>query len=135
LVTSEPCISGTVLLDQRRIIDELLGPETLERALARMPPDMRDEYSALTSLSWCRAVTATALVRALAEESEKDPRKLQAELVRRGIEHTLKTVWRVLMRFTSDEALIRRTALIYGKSLNTGQIRVEAGEKGVTWKS
>lgn len=120
-----------MLLDQRRIIDEVLGPEVLERALGRLPADMHDEYQALTPLSWCRVATASALIRALAEESEQSPRKLQAEIVRRGIEHTLTTVWRVLMRFTTNEALIRRTAVIYGKSINTGEIRVHAGEKGV----
>jgi hypothetical protein len=119
------------LLDQRRIIDELLGSEALERALGRLPSEMQDEYRALTPLSWCRATTATALIHALADESERNARKLQAEIVRRGIEHTLKTVWRVLMRLTTDEALIRRTTLIYGKSINTGQIRVQVGEKGV----
>ena len=130
-MTSEPCISGTVLLDQRRIIDELLGADVLERALGRLPADMQDEYRELTSLSWCRATTASALIYALADESEKNARKLQAEIVRRGIEHTLKTVWRVLMRLTTDEALIRRTTLIYSKSINTGEIRVHATEKGV----
>jgi hypothetical protein len=131
LVTSEPCISGTVLLDQRRVIDELLGPGVLDRAIGRLAPEMQDEYRALTPLSWCRATTATALIHALADESERNARKLQAEIVRRGIEHTLKTVWRVLMRLTTDEALIRRTTLIYSKSINTGEIRVHAAERGV----
>lgn len=125
-----PHISGVVLLDQRKIVEEFAGAERLEHAIARLTEDQREEYLGIGPLSWCRVTTATAFVHALAEELDRDAVELQKEIVRRGIERTLTTIWRVLMRFTSDEQIVRRTAILYGKSVDTGSIRVTSARAG-----
>jgi hypothetical protein len=42
--------------------------------------------------------------------------------VRRAAERSLKTVWRVLLHFTSDEALISRSQTLYARSRSVGQV-------------
>src|SRR5688572_23710941 len=54
-------IFGAVLLEQRRVMEELAGPERFARVVAELPPDIRDEYEGLTMLSWCRHSTATTV--------------------------------------------------------------------------
>jgi hypothetical protein len=46
-------------------------------------------------------------------------------IVSAGIERTLSTVWRLFMRLTSGEALVKRAATIYGKSYDRGTIHAE----------
>lgn len=118
----ETRIFGAVLLEQRRVMEEVAGPEVLRRALEGLPSDVRDEYEGLTMLSWCRHSTATRVTVSVGRQLGRAPEVWQAEVVRRGIERTLKGVWRVLLRFSSDEALIKRTALIYSKTCDRGKL-------------
>jgi len=47
---------------------------------------------------------------------------MQAEVVRAGVERTFSGVWRVLLRLSSDDALIKRTAMLYAKACDRGKM-------------
>jgi hypothetical protein len=121
----ETRIFGAVLLEQRRVMEELAGPERFTRIVAELPPDIRDEYEGLTMLSWCRHSTATAITTHVGEALGRRPEDFQAEVVRLGIERTFGGIWKVLLKFTSDEALIKRTALLFSKTCDRGKLTAE----------
>jgi hypothetical protein len=50
-----------------------------------------------------------AMLLAVAEQTGRDAERLQSESVRVSADKTLRTVWRVLLRFTSDDAIVSRT--------------------------
>jgi len=115
-------MAGTIVLEHRRLLQERLGPQKLARVLAKLPADVRDEYLGLTSLGWARVSTAEAVFRAAADELGRDVAELHEEVSRASVERTLRTVWRLLLRFTSDEALVLRTPRIYARSFQRGAL-------------
>jgi len=73
-------------------------------------------------LSWCRHSTATEVTIRVGAAIGKRPEAFQAEVVRAGVERTVAGPWRVLLRMASDEALVKRTALIYSKTCDRGRL-------------
>jgi hypothetical protein len=121
----ETRIFGAVLLEQRRVMTDLAGQETFDRAFSALSEDVRREYEALSILSWCRHSTATTVTQAVGRALGKSPEEWQSLVVRTGIERTLHGVWRVLLRFASDDALIKRTALFYSKMVDRGRLTAD----------
>lgn len=121
----ETRIFGAVLLEQRKVLRELAGDAVLDRVIADLPEDRRNEYEGLTLLSWCRHSTATDVVVGVGRELGKRPEIFQSEVVRAGVERLFGGVWKVLLRFSSDDALIKRSALLYSKACDRGRITVE----------
>ena len=115
-------MSGALVLEHRRILAELCGPARFEQVLVRLPADARREYDEITPVAWPRVSTAEAVVRAAAAELGRDFVELHEHLARTGVEKTLTTLWRLLLRFTSDDALVARTPRIYARALNRGEL-------------
>lgn len=99
------------------------GPERFERALTTLPPRDREEYEHVSSLGWVRQDVARAATRAVAMELGVDPVALAGEVVEESVAHALRGVWAVLLRNTSDEALVSRAATIFEKSFDRGTFR------------
>lgn len=116
------CMSGALVLEHRRIMQELCGQARFRRALDRLSPDVRREYDETSAVSWPRVSTAEHVVYAVAAELGRDPVDLHEEISRTAVERTLTTLWRLLLRFTSDDALVARTPRIYARALNRGEL-------------
>jgi len=104
----------------RWAIEKMLGPAVLKAALERVTPPVRDEYLHATALSWVTYTTLAAVHDAVATESRTNAMVLADKLARLTVERSFTTVWRIFLRFTSDEAIIVRTPAFYAKSRNTG---------------
>jgi len=94
----------------------------VERALASVPARVRDEFLAATPIGWMRVSTLETIYRELGRETGRDPAELHIEIGRLGIERTLKTLWRLFLRITSDAALVARTPIIFNKSFDRGKL-------------
>ncbi|WP_053232924.1 hypothetical protein [Sandaracinus amylolyticus] len=116
------CMSGALVLEHRRILQEICGPARFARALDRLPPDARREYDETSAVSWPRVTTAEHVMHAAAIELARDPVELHEQVSRTAVERTLTTLWRLLLRFTTDEALVARTPRIYARALNRGEL-------------
>jgi hypothetical protein len=81
-------------------------------------------------VSWIRVSTADAALSAVAREAGRDPLRFQAEVARVGVEKTLGTVWRVLLRLVTDEALVKRTPLLHSKTYDTGRMTARIAQPG-----
>ena len=127
---SAPCTSGIAVLDVLHVLGEMLGSETIERAKARLPVDLRTEIEALTAVSWLPNTTFGTLIDEVASCAGRDPEALIDQAVRAAVDRTFKSVWRMFLRVTSDEALIKRTPMIYQGSRNTGQLNARMVEPG-----
>ena len=117
-------MSGTLLIQHRQTLAEMLGESRLARVLARVPSDARTEYVELTPLGWARVSTAEAVFQAAADELGRDMAELHEEVARVTVERTLRTLWRLLLRFTSDDALIARTPRFYARTFERGTLVV-----------
>jgi len=116
------CVSGVNVLGQRAALEQLVGEEAFKAALDKLPASFRATYDTVTPLSWVPIPILETMLLTVAEHTGRDPQSLQAESVRMSVERTLRTVWRVLLRFTSDDALVSRTPVFYNKTFNRGAL-------------
>lgn len=119
-MSKEPTISGALITQHRGILVELVGQPVLTSALARLSPADREAIEGATSLSFIPIRTADALYRAIGAESGRDYAHLHEQVSRMAVDRALKTIWRLLLRFTSDEALVARTPVIFTKAFPQG---------------
>lgn len=108
----------------------LVGEDVVQRALARVPPHVREEYEAMTALSRVPTDLVEQVYYAIAEEAGREPLELHREAVRIGVEQALKTIWRVLLTFTSDKAIIKRTPLFFARGLSRGKLSAQLVGEG-----
>jgi hypothetical protein len=124
-------VSGTVILDQIDLLKEMYGAAVVERARELLPRPLRAELDGLLRGGWCSTVAATTFKKTVADLVREEPLALQRKVVRVAIERTLNTVWRFLMRQISDERLVRRAPVLYGKSFNRGSLEFREWRPGV----
>jgi hypothetical protein len=125
-----PSVSGAVLTEQRKALDTLVGTPTLERALGSLSVADREAYLGVLAVSWVPLEVVERVLLAVAHEAGRDVASLHLEAARIGVERALRTVWRLLLRFTSDEALVSRTPSIYAKGFNVGRLVTQIPSPG-----
>lgn len=106
----------------RLLVEERHGRALLDRALAPLPQDVRDEYLNATPVSWVRASTDYTVHDAVAALVGQPAEPFHLELLREAMHRSFKTLWKVLLRMTTDNALIARTPSIYRRTRNTGEM-------------
>jgi len=119
---SSPRLSGAVFTANLKLYRELLGSDVVDATLATLPADQREEVDAAVASAWLRASTCDAVYTALGAETGRDPIVVYRDIVERGVERTLITLWRVLLQVTTDRALLSRTPQFYRKGHDTGEL-------------
>jgi hypothetical protein len=117
-----PRTSGALFLDQLEVLREIVGREEVAAAIRGLPAASRVELEETMHMSWMRTALAEEVFVAIAKKSAHDVMQLHTRIVRIGVERTLRTLWRMILRFTSDAALIARTPLIYSKTFDRGKL-------------
>jgi hypothetical protein len=131
-MSTEPCLSGTVLLNARWALAQVYGEEALARVLNRLPPEVREAYEGATQLSWVPCELAYQVYDAVAEEVGVSPRELAERIAPISIERSLKTVWRSFLGVSnSDELLFARAPLLYARSRSVGALSARVVGPGV----
>jgi hypothetical protein len=125
-----PSVSGMATIDMLHTLEELVGTAVYAQALAQLPEPLQAELAALTAVSWLPLSALGIVLDEVAKVSEREVEAMVDETVRRSIDRTFKTVWRILLRVTSVEAMIKRTPVIYAKSRNVGQLEARVLEPG-----
>lgn len=123
-------VSGAMLLNHRQAMCDILGGEMVGRALAKMPADQRSVYESLTPLSWCPLEVAEAAVTTVASEAGRDLMAFHAEATRVNLMRTFTTIWRLLLRVTTDSALVSRTPVLYARTFDRGALTSEIVSPG-----
>lgn len=115
-----PQVSGQSVLDARHAYETVLGKDTVLRALETLPPETRRRYEETSSLSWLDYDVLRAVHDAFEKVSGRPGDALTEEVVPLSVERSFKTVWRIFLRLTSDEALVARSSAIYSRSRSRG---------------
>jgi hypothetical protein len=123
-------IYGAIFLDQVVVMKMLAGEEAYERARQSLSEEMQRELAELLPISWIGNFTCNELMARVARELGRDTDDFVREVVRVGVEKTLITLWRVLLRFTTDNALVTRTPLLYSKTYDRGKLVAVIDEPG-----
>jgi hypothetical protein len=124
-------MAGTAVLDLLDAYREIVGAEVVERAIASLPGDLRRKVAGVTRLSWLPIADMTAVTDAVGQAAGRDVEALVDQAGRLATERSFKKIWRVMLRLTSDEALIARTPSIYGLSRNVGKLGARVVRPGL----
>jgi hypothetical protein len=117
-----PSVSGIAVLDLLRAIEEITGTEAFLRARDELPPAVRAELDTINAVSWVPNETLNIVIDGVARAAALDPETMLDRAIRSASQRTFRTVWRMLLRITSDDALIKRTPMVYSRSRNVGQL-------------
>jgi hypothetical protein len=128
---AEPSLSGVNVMFVRELLLEKLGKEGLERLKAAMPADAREAYFGATSVDWVPVEYVNLMNTRAAELLEMTVMEFTTTMARVSVERTLHTVWRILLRFTSDEAIVTRTPVFFARSFNVGKLATQIQGPGM----
>lgn len=119
---NSPRLSGANVVEARKALVKLLGADVVTRAIAALPDGDREIYGLATAVGWVPlSITENVLVNC-AERAHWPLDLLASETARVATETLVTGLWRVLLRFTSDSALVSRTPLLYSKTYDTGSL-------------
>jgi hypothetical protein len=118
----EPSAAGATIHVLRRALEDIVGVNVVASALQKLPTKVREEFVPLTPMTWVPLATSNMAVAYIATEARRQPDDLMDEAVRRAAEQMFRTSWRLLLRITTDHALIARTPVLYSKWRNIGQL-------------
>ena len=109
---------------------EVAGAERVARALGRLSPGDRERYVGMLPIGWIPIVLMEAAFGAIASELGRDLAGFHTEVARLSVARTMRTLWRLLLRFTGERALISRTPVFYARSYNRGRLVSDVPEPG-----
>lgn len=110
------------MLDQIRVMQELAGPDAVRLARESLPSPYSEALAEILPVSWLDTDACNEFMARVAQRIGKDPEQFEIDVVRLGVERTLSTVWRIILRFTSDAALVKRTPMLYSKTYDVGEL-------------
>ncbi len=117
---AEPKLSGQSVLDTRWAFEQVIGADAMRRALETVKSSARGVYESTSALTWVPYSAIRLVHDAYAREAGRPVDELLAEVVPLSAERSLTTVWRPLLRTTTDEALLARLASMYARSRSRG---------------
>lgn len=127
---SEPSVYGAIIAQTRAVLIERIGREAYSEALATLPAADAERYDRANALDWVPIRVIEAIARAAGEVTGRDWQVLNDEVSRIGSRRAFGSVWRIFLRFTSDEALMTRGPTIFGKTYSHGRVHCEFSEHG-----
>jgi hypothetical protein len=125
-----PSAGGTTVRALKDALQELVGIEVLNAALASLPADVREAFEPVTPMTWVPLDVIHTVLARVAEVAGRGMDELMDEAVQRAGERTLRTAWRMLLRVTADRALIKRAPILYSKWRNVGRLETKGVEPG-----
>jgi hypothetical protein len=123
-------MSGALAVDELAILRRQIGDGPYERTIASLPDTTRAELRALTSIGWIEAELIKSVFVAAAQVTGLPAELVHRNAVRAGVEQTFRSLWRLLLRVTTDSALVSRTPLFYAKTYDTGTLRARITAPG-----
>jgi hypothetical protein len=117
-----PRLAGQSVRDLRWAFEAMFGKDVVARALASLPEPVRTAWADAMPMDWVPYTTVVAVHEAIAREAKTTMETMLERAVPMAVERAFTTVWRVLLRFTSDEALLTRTPLLYSKTRSKGSM-------------
>lgn len=117
-----PSVSGTLIHGLIAAANEVLGPQVVARGFELAPREASEVVRASLPVQWVPIDQAEAAFGGIARAAGRDWGSLHGELAVISVERATKTFWRLLLRLTTDEALVSRTPVIFTKSYNRGRL-------------
>lgn len=119
---NEPSMSGVMVGQHLQVLSERYGASVVSEVRERLGPELSRELEAVLAVDWVRVSTFEAFYAAMATRTGRSVAELHEQTGRVCVERAFKSVWRLLLRFTTDQALVARTPLLHSKAFNVGSL-------------
>lgn len=129
-LTIEPCTTGIAARDFQWALRSVVGDDVFEEILGSIPREARDAVRAAATAAWVPLAHIGEVIDEACRRTRLDEDALLTRTTRMSTERTLNTVWRVLLRMTSDDAIITRTPLLWKRTRNVGELTVTDHGRG-----
>jgi len=117
-----PSVSGTLIHSLVEVAREKLGYNVVASGFASAPGNAGALVVAATPGQWLPVAAVESAFESVAKAAGRDLPSLHVELARIGVERAFRRFWRILLKVTSDAALVSRTPVIFAKSYNRGRL-------------
>jgi len=108
----------------------VVGDDAVDRAFASLSQEQQDILESAVPAAWIPFSVVDHYYGVIARHAERDLEPLFSEVVRLGVSQTLRSVWKILIRLTTDRALLSRTPVIYRRGHSIGQIKTTIDAPG-----
>jgi hypothetical protein len=120
--TDEANISCATVVSQLKATESILGALGYQRFLDSLAAADRDAIASLTAVGWVPISLSHRLVEAGAAVASKPYVEFHDMVIRSTLQTNYKTIWRALMAFTSDEALVARASSMVHRVYDRGEV-------------
>lgn len=127
----EPNITGTLVSAHLDLLGGRFGVAEVARCIDGLPPETRSDLQGVIAAGWVPVRSYDLFYRAFAKQTGVDVGDLHADMSRQSVERTFKTLWRLLLRLTSDEALVSRTPVLFSRAYTRGKLSSSIPSPGV----
>ncbi len=124
-------LSGIAVLSARRVLEDLVGVESVSRGLASVSESARNDYEAASPISWVLHESVIEVHEAIAREAGEDIEQLALTVTEMSVDRLFGSVWRIFLRFVSDETIISRTPLMYSRTRSLGSMSARIVSPGI----
>lgn len=100
----------------------MVGDDAVDQAFASLSRAQQDVLESAVPAAWIPVSVVDVFYEAIARCAGRHLESFFPEVVRLGITQALRSVWMVLMRLTTDRALLSRSPIIYGRGHSVGKI-------------
>lgn len=129
-MSERPLLSGGILINQIKVCVDRFGQPLVDDALTRLTAAEREQLRTMLSVSWVSTELAEAVINHVADRIGRNRDELFKDVVTTTVERQFKTVWRAILHFTTDSALVSRTPMIYSKTYNAGSMTSDISTPG-----
>ena len=127
---SEARFTGTMVEQHLRYLRETHGDAVVDAALGLLDEDVRTELISALPVSWVRVSSLERFYEALAGQLGRTVEDVHSSTVDHCTRATYGTLWRALLRITTDSAILRRAPVLYGKTYDTGELAARIERPG-----
>lgn len=101
---------------------EEVGDAVVDRARQALSLQEQEVLDSAVPAAWIPVSILDTFYREIARQAGRELESFYTGVVKRGISQTLRSVWKALLRLTTDRALLSRTPIIYSKGHSIGKI-------------
>lgn len=121
--SDEPTITGTLVSTHLELLGGRFGAGEVARCIENLPDEFRKAMQGVIAGGRVPVRAYDAFYRDFADRVGADVAELHSEISRQSVERTFKTIWRLLLRLTSDAALVSRTPVLYSRAYTKGKLK------------
>jgi hypothetical protein len=123
-------VRGALVTRQRAYMESFAGRAAVASAVASLPSALRASYDEASMLSWVPQEAVREVTRRVATSLSMSPVDLAERVVTDSVSSLCAGPWNILLRLTSDEALVSRAAAIFQRAFDAGSVETRLLAEG-----